>query len=112
MTAGVASDLTVWIVIVVLGIGTFLIRWSFLGALGDRELPGWILRALRYTPVAVLPALVAPLVMWPAATGGQPEPARLAAAAATLAVGVLTKNVILAIGAGAVTLFGLPYVLG
>ena len=69
MTNG-ASDLTIWLVIVVLGIGTFLIRWSFLGALGDRDLHPWVLRMLRYTPVAVLPALVAPLVVWPAATGG------------------------------------------
>ena len=37
MTNG-ASDLTIWLVIVVLGIGTFLIRWSFLGALGGRDL--------------------------------------------------------------------------
>lgn len=105
------SDLTVWVVIVVLGIGTFLLRWSFLGALGDRDFPGWVLRMLRYTPVAVLPALVAPLVTWPAATGGQPDPARLAAAAATVAVGMLTRNVILAILAGGITLFGLLYLL-
>ncbi|MBU3029633.1 AzlD domain-containing protein [Paracoccus marinaquae] len=111
MTGG-ASDLTVWIIIVVLGIGTFLIRWSFLGALGNRDMPAWVLRMLRYTPVAVLPALVAPLVMWPAATGGEPEPARLAAAAATAAVGMLTRNVMLAILAGAITLFGMLYVLG
>lgn len=111
MTDGI-SDLTIWIVILSLGIGTFLIRWSFLGALGDREMPGWVLRMLRYTPVAVLPALVAPLVMWPAAAGGQPEPARLSAAAATLLVGILTKNVILAILAGGITLFGALYVLG
>ncbi|MDB6176734.1 AzlD domain-containing protein [Paracoccus sp. Z330] len=109
--SGEMSDLKIWVIIIVLGIGTFLIRWSFLGALGDRELPGWFLRMLRYTPVAVLPALVAPLVLWPAATGGQPEPARLAAAAATVAVGLLTRNVILAIAAGAVTLFGLLYLL-
>lgn len=109
---GGTSSLTVWIVIIVLGIGTFLIRWSFLGALGNRPLPGWVLRMLRYTPVAVLPALVAPLVMWPAATEGQPDPARLSAAAATLLVGLLTKNVILAILAGGITLFGLLYVLG
>jgi branched-subunit amino acid transport protein len=104
------SDLTVWIIILVLGIGTYLIRWSFLGALGEHDLPEWVLRMLRYTPVAVLPALVAPLVVWPAATGGQPDPARMAAAAATLGVGLLTKNVILAILAGAVTLFGLLYI--
>lgn len=106
-----ASDMTIWGIIVILGIGTFLIRWSFLGALGDRDLPEWVLRMLRYTPVAVLPALVAPLVVWPAANGGQAEPARIAAAAATIAVGVLTKNVIAAILAGAVTLFGLLYLL-
>jgi branched-subunit amino acid transport protein len=106
-----ASDLQIWTIIVVLGIGTYLIRWSFLGALGDRDLPAWVLRMLRYTPVAVLPALVAPLVMWPAATGGDPDPARVAAATATVAVGVMTKNVMLAILAGGITLFGLLYLL-
>ena len=110
MTSGV-SDLTVWLVIVVLGIGTFLIRWSFLGALGNRDLHPWVMRMLRYTPVAVLPALVAPLVVWPAATGGQPDPARLAAAMVTVAVGLWTKNMIGAILAGALTLFGVLYML-
>lgn len=107
-----ASAFQIWTIIVVLGIGTFLLRWSFLGALGNRELPEWVLRMLRYTPVAVLPALVAPLVVWPAATNGETDPARIAAAAATVAVGVLTKNVMLAILAGGITLFGLLYVLG
>ena len=69
------SDATIWVVILVLGAGTYLIRWSFLGALGDRQMPGWFMRMLRYTPVAVLPALVAPLVVWPAATGGARSPA-------------------------------------
>ncbi|CAM3355307.1 AzlD domain-containing protein [Paracoccus nototheniae] len=107
-----ASALTIWTIILVLGVGTYLIRWSFLGVLGQRELPGWVLRMLRYTPVAVLPALVAPLVVWPAATGGATDPARMAAAAATVAVGVVTRNVMLAILAGAITLFGLLYLLG
>lgn len=106
------SDLTIWIIIVVLGIGTFLIRFSFLGALGNRELPPIVLRLLRYTPVAVLPALVAPLVVWPAATGGQPDPARLAAAAVTVAVGAWTKSVLAAIVAGAAALFGMIQFLG
>lgn len=110
MTDG-KSDLTIWFVIIALGLGTFLIRWSFLGALGDRELPSWFMRMLRYTPVAVLPALVAPLIMWPEATNGQPDPARLSAAAATVLVGVVTKNLILAVFAGAFTLFGMLYFL-
>lgn len=105
------SDLAIWTVILTLGIGTYLIRWSFLGALGRRTLPACVLRTLRYTPVAVLPALVAPLVVWPAAVDGQIDPPRMAAALATMGVGVLTRNVILAILAGALTLFGLLYVL-
>ena len=106
-----ASATEIWAIIAVLGVGTYLIRWSFLGALGDRDLPNWMLRMLRYTPVAVLPALVAPLVVWPAATGGTADPARMAAAAATVAVGVLTRNVMLAILAGGITLAGLLYLL-
>ncbi len=101
----------VWAIILALALGTFLIRYSFLGLIGARRMPAWVLRHLRYTPVAVLPGLVAPLVLWPAATGGEPEPARLAAAAVTLAVGVLSRNVLLAILSGGLTLYGLLWLL-
>ncbi|MGP1357861.1 AzlD domain-containing protein, partial [Roseicyclus sp.] len=77
------TDAQIWGIVALLGVGTFLIRFSFLGLVGDRQLPEWLLRHLRYTAVAILPALVAPLVLWPAATGGEPEASRLAAAAAT-----------------------------
>ena len=102
----------IWLVIFVLGIGTYLIRFSFLGLIGGKELPDWVLRHLRYTAVAVLPALVAPLVAWPAATGGSPDAPRALAALTTIAVGAMTKNVILAIAAGVITLFGMLYLLG
>lgn len=108
----IPADAPVWLVICALGVGTFLIRFSFLGLVGDRPLPDWLLRFLRYTPVAVLPGLVAPLVLWPAATGGDPDPARLAAAFATVAAGLATRNVLAAIGAGLVTLYGTIWLLG
>lgn len=106
------SDLKIWIVILALGAGTYFLRWSFLGALGNRPLPTWAERLLRYTAVSVLPALTAPLVLWPAATGGKPDPARLSAAAVTLAVGFITRNVLAAILAGAATLFAVLYLMG
>jgi branched-subunit amino acid transport protein len=53
----------------------------------------------------VIPALVTPLVLFPAAAGGSPDPARLAAAAATLAVGVATRSVLAAILAGIAALY-------
>lgn len=94
----------IWLIIVLVGAGTFFMRYSFLGAIGNRPMPDWLLRMLRYTPVAVLPALAAPLVMWPAATGGQTDPARLAAAVATVVIGVISRSALAAILAGAATL--------
>lgn len=98
------SGFQIWLVILSVAIGTFFLRYSFLGAVGNRPMPEWLLRMLRYTAVAVLPALAAPLVLWPAATGGQTDPARLAAAMATLITGVVARNALAAIIAGAVTL--------
>jgi len=111
MTQGF-DPVTTWVVIIGLGIGSFALRFVFLGLVGDRAMPEWVLRHLRYTAVAILPALVAPLVLWPAATGGELDPPRLAAAAATVTAGIVTRNVFTAIGAGAATLYGLLYVLG
>lgn len=98
------STATIWTIILIMGVGTYLIRFSFLGLIGDRKMPDWLLRHLRYTPVAILPGLVAPLVMWPQATGGTPDPVRLAAAAVTLLVAWWWKNMLAGAAAGAVTL--------
>jgi branched-subunit amino acid transport protein len=106
------DETTIWIVICGLGIGSFALRFVFLGFVGNRPLPDWLLRHLRYTAVAVLPALIAPLVLWPRATDGHPDPARLIAAAVTFGVGYVTKNVILSIVAGAATLVTMGYLLG
>jgi branched-subunit amino acid transport protein len=106
------SDAQIWLIIALLGVGTFLIRFSFLGLIGDRALPEWLLRHLRYTAVAILPAMVAPLVLWPAANDGQPDPARLVAAAVTLGTGFVLKNPIFGIVAGFATFLGLGAILG
>lgn len=90
-----------WIVIIGLGLGSFGLRFLFLGLVGDRAMPDWLLRHLRYTAVAVMPALVAPLVVWPTATGGETDPLRLTAAAAALIVGYVWKSLYGAVGAGA-----------
>ena len=106
------STAEIWIIILALGAGTFLIRFSFLGLFGRRQFPPWLIRHLRYTPAAVLPGLVAPLVLWPAATGGAPDAPRLAAAITTLAVGFLTRSFMAAVFAGAATLYGLIFLGG
>jgi branched-subunit amino acid transport protein len=102
----------IWVVILVLGAGTFLIRYSFIGLVGDRSLPPWAVRLLRYVPVAVMPGLVAPLIAWPHATGGEPDPARLLAAAAALTLGALTRSVLAAVVGGMAVLYAALATIG
>ncbi|WP_170377897.1 AzlD domain-containing protein [Ruegeria atlantica] len=106
------DPVTMWIIIVGLALGSYVLRFVFLGLVGDRPMPHWLLRHLRYTAVAILPALIAPLVVWPTATGGQPDIPRMAAAAVALMAGLITKNVLAAIFSGAATLYALLYLLG
>lgn len=106
------SKAEIWLIIVVLGIGTFFLRYSFLGLIGNRALPDWALRYLRYTPVAVLPGLVAPLVLWPSATQGEIDPARLIAAGATVLVGIVTRNTLAAILGGLGALYLCLWLIG
>ena len=102
----------IWFVIIGMAIGTFFIRYSFLGFLGDRELPEWFLRHLRYVGVAVLPGLIAPLILWPQATGGTPDLARIMATITAVIIGVWKKSVIGAVILGFGTLYLLQYLTG
>lgn len=101
----------VWIIIIAMGIGTYLIRFSFLGLIGNRELPSWLLKMLRFTPVAVLPGVVAPMLIGSDAAHSA-DPLRISAALVTLVVGVMTRNVLYAIIAGLGVFFGLGAVIG
>ena len=82
------DDRAFWLLTAGLGIGTYLIRFSFLGLLGGRTLPQWLLMHLKYVGAAVFPAMITPLVLWPEATGGQVDPARLIAAAGHCGAGL------------------------
>lgn len=106
-----ASSTAIWTVIVLVGIGTFLIRFSFLALIGNRRLPDAYLRLLRYTPVAVIPGLMAPQIFLPMAGSTSPDPAKLVAAALTVAVGMWTKNVIAAMLTGVVALAAISWLL-
>ncbi len=104
------SPFEIWTIIVIMGIGTYLIRFSFLGLVGSRKMPDWVLRHLRYTPVAILPGIVAPLVMWP--RGGDPDPVWLATAVVTLLVAWWRKGMLAGAAAGGVTFVALTWGLG
>ena len=106
------STQSIWLTIILLGIGTYLIRFSFIGIFANRALPKWLTRHLRYVPAAVMPGLVAPLTVWPESTGGDPDPARLIAAAVALAVGAILRSVLGAIFSGMAVFYLVQYLLG
>ncbi|SMY06841.1 AzlD domain-containing protein [Flavimaricola marinus] len=101
------ADSTVWIVIAGLGLGSFILRFSVMGLTGRRPMPPWLLRHLRYAGVAILPGLVAPLVLGSALQGGPPDIPRVVAALVTLTVGWWRRDVLLSMLAGGVTFFAL-----
>lgn len=55
--------MTAWVAVVVIGIGTYLLRLSFIGVFGSTSMPPWAQRPLKYVGPAVLAALVAPAVV-------------------------------------------------
>lgn len=90
----------IWFIIAALGVSTYIIRFSFLGLIGHRAFPEWLLRHLRYTPVAILPALVTPLVVWPATNDGALSAPHLAGAIAAVSIGYWRKSPIWAVVSG------------
>ncbi len=57
----IASQSTgVWLLLGAVGVGTYLIRYSFIGILGRAEVSERVQRLLRYVPPAALAALVVP----------------------------------------------------
>jgi branched-subunit amino acid transport protein len=57
------STLKIWIVIVVVGVLNYVSRLSFIAFFASRSVPPPLARALRYVPVAMLSALIVPLVL-------------------------------------------------
>ncbi|MDY6819108.1 MAG: AzlD domain-containing protein [Halobacteriales archaeon] len=101
------SDGLLWLIIVVIGIATFMLRLSFIALVGRFEtVPAWLDRSLRYVPAAVLSALVWPSILQIDATlaVGADTP-RLLAAGAAILVAWYTENVLATIVVGMGTLW-------
>jgi branched-subunit amino acid transport protein len=65
------GPLAVWAVVLVVGVATFAIRYSFVYLFGRIDgVPPRVEEGLRFVPAAVLAALVAPSLVDPAATLG------------------------------------------
>lgn len=95
--------------IIAIGIGSYLIRLSFIGILGTRAVPIWAEAPLRYVAPAVFAALVFPALLLPEGTlelAPAANPRLLAGALAALTAW-LTKS----IGAAMVVGLGALWIL-
>ncbi|MGQ0569286.1 MAG: AzlD domain-containing protein [Armatimonadota bacterium] len=98
--------MTVWLLIAGMGLITYALRLSVIALLGRLEMPAIVLRALRFVPVAVLSAIIAPEVLAP---GGALDMslgnARVPAAIVAAVIAWRTRNVFATIGAGMAVLW-------
>ncbi len=95
-----------WVVIVVLAIGTLLLRSLPMWTHGRIALPAWLERLLKHVPAAALTALVVPGSLY-ATHGGVYElaPARTIAALAALVVALRFKNMLATLVVGMTVLW-------
>ncbi len=98
--------MALWLTVIAMGLVTFAIRFSLIGALGKVTLPPLLVRSLRYVPPAVLTAIIVPELVLPGGTldlslGN----ARLLAGALAALVAWRTKNVILTVIVGMAALW-------
>lgn len=110
MTALDQSPVVVWLLVVVLGLGTFGLRLSFIGLHGRIDgFPPRVERALSFVPAAVLAALVLPDVV---SLGGPVVEPRLVAGALAAVVAWRTGSMLATIGVGMGTLWLVRFLLG
>ncbi len=102
-----------WIVVLGLALGTFLIRYSFIGLFANRDMPPWLEHSLKLMVPAIFAAIVfsgvmmvnghvAGLALWP----------RYASAAVAAVVATVTSgNMLVTVAVGMATLHGLPWLI-
>lgn len=105
--AGGVDPRTVAIVIPLLGIGTFALRYALIGLFHRQQPPEALRRVLRFVPAAVLPAIAAPLLFIGADGDFVSDPVRLGAAALGVAAGAWSRNLFVTIAVGMAAYWGL-----
>ena len=102
-----------WIVVLGLAIGTFLIRYSFIGLFAERDMPTWLERSLKLMVPAIFAAIVfSGLVMMGGEVAGLAHWPRYAAAIIAFVVALSTHGSMLAtVSSGMVALHGLPWLV-
>ena len=101
-----------WLLILTIGAATFGIRLSFITFYGKREMPAFILRILRFVPMAVLSAIIWPqLFLAHNALDLSFDNPRWIAGLLAGIIAWCTRNVLLTIAVGMIALWVLQWIL-
>ena len=104
--------MNIWLVLLMGGLITFLIRFSFIYLFGKLHVPETVRKALHYVPPAVLSAIVFPELFMPEdVLALSLENVRLLAGLAAILVAWVSKNTLITIVAGMAALFLLQWLL-
>ncbi len=96
----------IWIVLLLAGLITFGIRFSFVYFLGRIHIPSFLERALVYVPAAVLSAIIVPsLVIDQGQLNISLENPHLLAGIVAILIAAMTRNMFLTILVGLAALF-------
>lgn len=107
------SALSIWLLFLAVGLGTFTLRFLFIYLFGKIEMPDWLRRALRFVPAAALAALVFPALTHPSGHLDMTlQNFRLLAGLGGALVAWRTRNVLLTILVGMALLWSLQAVFG
>jgi branched-subunit amino acid transport protein len=96
---------TIWLTMLAIGCGTFLIRLSFIWFFGRGEIRPALQRVLRFVPAAVLSALILPSFVFAQQASFSFGSHRLWAGLVAAVIASRTRNVLLTISAGMGTLW-------
>lgn len=97
------SPIQLWLAIGAISVGTFVLRYSFVGWIRGRETPTWLSKMLRFIPPALLAALVVSAVLNQSRKETWPAP--IIAAGIAFFVAWRTKNMLLLISVGMTALW-------
>jgi len=101
-----------WLIVIIVGFGTYLTRLSFIGILGDREIPSYVERPLRLVAPAVLAAIAVPALVAPEGEVFVSfDNLRMLAGIIATAVAWKTRSIGWTIGVGMVSLWILDWML-
>ena len=103
-------DWSAWLTVVFAGTVTLGIRASFIVLPASTQVPGWLLNCLKYVAAAVLPAIIAPDVLFRDLPPGEwLNIYRIAAAAIATAFALGTRSIFGTLAIGMATLWLLKW---